>query len=301
MTTTAANALAQAAEAAARLESAGVESPRHDAEALLAHALGIERGELAGSPAAAGEALSRFEHDVERRSRRVPLQHLTGVAGFRYLDLEVGPGVFVPRPETELMAGAAVDEARRLAAIAPEPVVVDLCSGSGAIALAVATEEPRARVVAVERSSEAEAYAARNASRIAPSVDVRLGDMATAADDLVNSVHIVTANPPYIPPAAYESVAIEAREHDPGEALWSGSDGLDAIRVVASVAARLLVDGGLLLCEHADVQGDAVVSLLADAGCWRDVRDHRDLAGRDRYASARRIARPSATAGTMSS
>jgi release factor glutamine methyltransferase len=294
-------ASAQVAAAARRLEAAGVDSPRHDAEVLLALALGVLRGDLPRADAAAGEALARFERDVEQRAARVPLQHLTGVAGFRYLDLEVGPGVFVPRPETEVMAGVAVDETRRLADAGTTPLAVDLCSGCGAVALAIATEEPRARVVSVEVSSDAHAYGARNAARIAPSVEVRLGDMATAADDLAGTAHVVTANPPYVPMSAYESVAIEARDHDPGLALWSGPDGLDAIRVVADVAARLLVDGGLVLCEHADVQGEAAVAVFAADGRWIDVRDHHDLAGRDRFVSARRVPRASDAAGTMSS
>jgi release factor glutamine methyltransferase len=295
------SASAQVAEAAQRLEAAGVESPRHDAEVLFALALGVSRGDLARCEPAGGEALARFERDVARRAARVPLQHLTGVAGFRYLELEVGPGVFIPRPETELMAGWAIDEARRLADTGTSPVVVDLCAGAGPVALAVATEEPRSRVVSVEKSPEAHAYGARNAARLAPAVDVRLGDMASAADDLAEHAHVVTANPPYVPMAAYESVAVEAREHDPGAALWSGPDGLGDIRVVIDVAARLLVDGGLALCEHADVQGEAAVTAFAADGRWRDIRDHRDLAGRDRFISARRVARASATAGTMSS
>jgi release factor glutamine methyltransferase len=295
------SAAAQIEAAARRLEAAGVESPRHDAEVLLALALGVARGELTGSPAAAGDALTRFERDVDRRAARVPLQHLTGTAGFRYLDLDVGPGVFVPRPETEVLAGAAVDEARRIADGGIAPVVVDLCAGSGAVALAVATEEPRSRVVAVEISPEACAFAARNIARIAPDVELRLGDMATAADDLAGSAHVVTANPPYIPLTAYESVAVEVRDHDPSTALWSSEDGLDDIRVAADAAARLLADDGLVLCEHADVQGAAAVAVFAEDERWRDVRDHRDLAGRDRFVSARRVARRTGSAGTMSS
>jgi release factor glutamine methyltransferase len=301
VTSATASASAQVAAATHRLEAAGVESPRHDAEVLLAHALGVARGDLPRAAPAAGEALAQFELGIERRAARVPLQHLTGTAAFRYLDLEVGPGVFIPRPETEVLAGAAVDEARRLGEGGQTPLIVDLCAGSGAVALAVATEEPRSRVVAVEVSPEAHAFAVRNAARIAPAVDVRLGDMATAADDLAGSAHVVAANPPYIPPAAYESVAVEVRDHDPARALWSSDDGLDDIRVVADTAARLLVDGGLVLCEHADVQGADVVAAFADDGRWRDVRDHRDLGGRDRFVSARRVARRSGSAGTMSS
>jgi release factor glutamine methyltransferase len=191
--------------------------------------------------------------------------------------------------------------ARRLADAVPAPLVVDLCMGSGAVGLAVASEEPRARVVGVELSPEAHAYAVRNAARIAPAADVRLGDMADAVDDLAGSVQIVVANPPYIPLTAYETVDVEAREHDPAAALWSGGDGLDAIRVVCEVAGRLLVDGGLVLCEHADVQGAAAVEVFASDGRWHDVRDHVDLAGRDRFVSARRVGARSGAAGTMSS
>jgi release factor glutamine methyltransferase len=301
VTSPATTASAQAAAAAQRLADAGVPSPRHDAEALLAHVLRVSRGDLRHAEPARGEALARFERAVASRADRVPLQHLTGVAGFRYLELEVGPGVFIPRPETEVMTGHAVEEARRLADLGTTPLVVDLCAGSGAVGLAVADEEPRARVVTVEASPEAHAYGVRNAVRIAPAVDVRLGDMADAVDDLVGSVHIVTANPPYIPLTAYESVDVEAREHDPGRALWAGDDGLDQIRTVCDVAARLLVDEGLVLCEHADVQANAAVELFAGDGRLHEVRDQVDLAGRDRFVSARRVPRRRSPAGTMSS
>lgn len=284
---------------ATRLAVAGVDSPRHDAEELVAHVLGTTRGRLAGrsdplpdDQAAAVRAL------VERRATRVPLQHLTGVAGFRHLELAVGPGVFVPRPETELLAGAAIDELRRLrhAGVA-EPLAVDLCTGSGAVAAALASEVDGSQVVAIEISPAAHAYAERNARGLA--VDVRLGDMADSAHDLDGRVHVVTANPPYIPIELFEQVAVEAREFDPPEALWSGADGLAAMRVVARVAARLLVPGGLVLCEHADSQHTAATAVFATAGDWRDVADHDDLAGRPRYVSARRVGVPAASAGTI--
>jgi release factor glutamine methyltransferase len=295
------SAAAQLDAAERILAAAGVESARHDAEALLAHTLGVNRLELAGAEAPDASAVERFRRAVARRAARVPLQHLTGTAGFRYLDLEVGPGVFVPRPETEVMAGHAVDEARQLIADGVDPLVVDLCAGSGAIALCVATETAGARVVGVELSDDAHAYAVRNAARIAPEVELRLGDIASAVDDLVGQAHIVTANPPYIPLSAYESVAVEARDHDPALALWSGADGLDLIRRVSEVAARLLRPGGLLLCEHADVQGEAAPAVFAASGAWCDIRDHRDLAGRDRFVSARRAPASTTSAGTMSS
>jgi release factor glutamine methyltransferase len=281
------------ASAVTRLAEAGVDSPQHDAEALLAWVLGMSRAALASARSLDDAHRAAFARAVERRAGREPLQHITGVAAFRYLDLEVGPGVFVPRPETEVMTGVAVEELQRLRAAGVEaPRAVDLCSGSGAVAIAMATEAPGSLVTAVELSPQAHSFAVRNAA--GTGVDVRLGDMADAADDLRGQVHVVTANPPYIPLTAYESVAPEVRRFDPPQALWSGTDGLDAIATVAAVAARLLVDGGLLLCEHADTQGGAALAVFARTGDWRHVRDRVDLAGRPRFVSARRAARPSA-------
>ncbi len=284
--------------AAARLAEAGVESPRHDAEALLAHVLGTTRGGLLAGPSVDVAAAERFEELVRRRAGREPLQHLIGQAAFRHLVVEVGPGVFVPRPETEVMTETAILELQRLQAGGLRPRAVDLCTGSGAVALAMATEAPGARVTAVELSPKAHAYAVRNCA--GHDIDVRLADMATGLTDLAGTVHLVAANPPYIPMTAYESVNREARDFDPALALWSGEDGLDAIRVVAEVAADLLVDGGLVLCEHADVQVDAAPEVFAGTGEWREVRDHLDLAGRPRYVTARRVPRGAPGAGTMS-
>jgi release factor glutamine methyltransferase len=290
---------AEVAAAASRLEQAGVDSARYDAEELLAWALGVSRADVATAAFDQGH-LQAFRTAVERRALRVPLQHITGSAAFRYLDLEVGPGVFVPRPETEVMTGVAIDELRRLVGDGTaEPVAIDLCTGSGAVALSIATEVPTARVVGVEVSAEAHAYGVRNAARLAPATDIRLGDMAHAVDDLAGLASVVTANPPYIPLDAFETVAAEVRDHDPPVALWSGADGLDSMRVVAEVASRLLVDGGLLVCEHADVQGESAPRLFASAA-WRDVRDNRDLLGRPRFVSARRVDRHHRAPGTMS-
>lgn len=270
------------ARASERLEAAGVDSARHDAEVLLAHVLHVSRTRLGLGSDLSPEQQQEFDTLVERRSRREPLQHQTGVAGFRYVDVAVGPGVFVPRPETELLAGWAVDQL----AGTSEPVVVDLCCGSGAIALALATEVPVARVHAVEMMPDAHAWAARNLS--GTGVDLRLGDIADAFGDLDGTVDVVVVNPPYIPLDAYETVATEARDFDPPQALWSGQDGLDAIRVVERVAHRLLRPGGWVGCEHADQQGESAPGVFTAAERWSDVRDHRDLAGRPRYLSARR-------------
>lgn len=269
------------AVASARLRAAGVGSPEHDAAELLAHVLGTMRAGLvvAGEPSAEQER--DYDALVARRAAREPLQHLTGVVGFRHVELAVGPGVFVPRPETELLAGWAIERARDLAA----PVVVDLGTGSGAIARAVLDEVPHARVHATELDEDALAWARRNLE--GTGADLRHGDLAHAFPDLDGAVDVVVSNPPYIPLEAWESVAPEARDHDPHLALFSGEDGLDAMRVLERTAARLLRPGGVVGAEHADVQGASAPAVFASAGRWRDIADHRDLAGRPRFVTAR--------------
>ncbi len=271
------------ARAAALLEVAGVASPANDAEWLLVHVLGIGRGELLGVGEVSPDDAAEFEALVARRATREPLQHLTGSAGFRYVEVAVGPGVFTPRPETELLAGWAVEEALRVSG--RPPVVVDLCTGSGAIARSVVDEVPHANVHAVELDPGAHHWAQVNLS--ATGVDLRLGDMADAFTDLDGTVDVVVCNPPYIPLEAWESVAPEARDHDPHLALFSGDDGLVAMRVLEQVAGRLLRVGGVVGAEHADLQGESAPAVFASAGRWGDVRDHRDLAGRPRYLTAR--------------
>jgi len=272
------------AEATEALEKAGVASPRVDAELLLSHVTGAPR--LALTRLAELNVLQQDAYVglVRRRVAREPLQHLTGSAAFRYVDLEVGPGVFVPRPETEVLAGWAIEHARSVTA----PVVVDLCTGSGAIALAVIDEVPSAQVHAVELDERAFGWAQRNLS--GTGADLRLGDAADAFPDLDGTVDVVVANPPYIPLDAWESVAPEARDHDPSLALWSGADGLDAMRFVERAAWRLLKPGGVVCAEHADAQGESAPLVFTAAGRWADVRDHRDLAGRPRFVSATRTA-----------
>jgi release factor glutamine methyltransferase len=263
------------------LREAGVPSPEHDAAELLAHALGTDRSQLPLVDQVPATALGEYAVLVTRRAAREPLQHLTGRAWFRHVELAVGPGVFVPRPETELLAGWAVEAATPLEA----PVVVDLCTGSGAIAKAVALEVPLVRVHAVELDERAYRWAERNLA--GTGVDLRQGDFGTAFDDLAGTVDVVVCNPPYVPLEAWESVAPEARDHDPHLALFSGADGLDAIRVLAVRAAVLLRPGGVLGVEHADVQGEAVPAVLTATRRWTEVRDHRDLAGRPRFTTAR--------------
>jgi release factor glutamine methyltransferase len=275
-------------DAATTLAAAGVDSPRWDAEQLLMHATGVGRAELAMVDAIDADALSTFRELVDRRAGRVPLQHLVGVVGFRYIDVEVGPGVFIPRPETELVAGLAIDAAR---ACGSHPVVVDLCSGSGVISLAVANEVPSAAVHAVERDYQAVEWLTRNAEIRAaagdPPIAVHHGDAADALPELSGAVDIVVSNPPYVAEEELPHVDPEVRDHDPRVALVAGNDGFDVIRTVVETAERLLRPGGRLVVEHSERQGDACLALVAARGGWVDVVDHRDLAGRPRCVTAR--------------
>ena len=267
--------------AAERLREAGVASPERDADELLAHVLATSLGRLPLVESVADADAAAYDALVARRAAREPLQHLLGTAAFRYVELAVGPGVFVPRPETELLAGWAIEQAAAL----ESPVVVDLGTGSGAIARAVADEVPHARVHAVELDEAAHRWAARNLA--GTGVDLRQGDLAEAFDDLAGTVDVVVCNPPYIPLDAWESVAPEARDHDPHLALFSGDDGLVAMRVLERRAALLLRPGGVVGAEHADVQGDSAPGVFSATGRWTEVRDHPDLAGRARYLTAR--------------
>jgi len=269
--------------AVALLQEAGVESAEHDAAELLAYLLGTERSRLALIDDVAKADVVEYDALIARRAAREPLQHLTGTAYFRHVSLAVGPGVFVPRPETELLAGWAIERALELEA----PVVVDLGTGSGAIARALADEAPQARVYAVEVDPAAHAWAERNLA--GTGVELRRGDLSTAFPELDGRVDVVVCNPPYIPLEAWESVAAEARDHDPHLALFSGADGLDAIRALEERAAALLRPGGVVGVEHADVQGESAPGVFAATGRWADVRDHDDLAGRPRFLTARAV------------
>ena len=278
------------ATGAVLLREGGVASPEYDASELLAHVLGVSRGGLMLVDHISDEQSDRYLALIARRASREPLQHLTGAAYFRHVELAVGPGVFVPRPETELLAGWAVEQASRVRATGVDPVVVDLCTGSGAIAKSIADEVPGARIHAVELDEAAHAWATRNLS--GTGVDLRHGDMGHAFDDLAGAVDVVVCNPPYIPLDAWESVATEARDHDPDLALYSGQDGLDAMRVLEERAALLLRPGGVVGAEHADEQGPdglggGAPAVFAATGRWVDVRDNLDLAGRPRYTTAR--------------
>jgi release factor glutamine methyltransferase len=282
--------LDEIAIAAARLAEAGVESPRTDAELIAAHLHGVSRGELHLVPDADFDP--RFWDDVARREAREPLQHITGRAYFRYLELAVGPGVFVPRQETEVMTGWAIE---KLAAMdVAEPVVADLGTGSGAIALSIAQEVPRARVHAVEADPLARQWAERNVASLAAAsphtggrVTLHAADFASALGDLDGIVDLVVSNPPYIPVGAW--VPPEVGEYDPATALWGGgADGLDAVRIVEATARRLLRPGGLVAVEHGAQQGPAVYWVFAEESGWLQTRNHADLAGRDRFVTAAR-------------
>ncbi|MFI6981506.1 peptide chain release factor N(5)-glutamine methyltransferase [Embleya sp. NPDC050154] len=274
--------LAEVAQATLRLADAGVPSPRFDAEELAAFVHGVKRGAL--HTVADGDFDARFWEAIARREAREPLQHITGRAFFRYLELQVGPGVFVPRPETEVVVGWAIDALRAMDVA--EPLVVDLCTGSGAIALAVAQEVPRSVVHAVELDPDAYRYAARNAS--GSRVILHRGDALAALPELDGTVDLVISNPPYVPLDERDEMAPEARDHDPELALFSGPDGLDFIRILSKTAYRLLRPGGLAVVEHADTQGGAVPWIFNEEAGWVDAADHRDLTNRPRFTTARK-------------
>ena len=276
------------AKAASDFEAAGIESAQVDAELIAAFVLQTTRGALQAQLLVADLALTndqaaQFAAFATRRSAREPLQHLTGQAHFRNITLKVGKGVFVPRPETEFVTGLAIDDVK--ARGLDEPIVVDLCAGSGAIGLAIANELPNARVFGVEKSEDAIAFTRENYAAIAPTnATVVLGDMADAFEELNASVDFVISNPPYIP-AEMVPIYPEVALHDPALALYGGADGLELIRVVSQVAKRLLKPGGGLAIEHADMQAEQVRQLLLNDG-WSLVQTHQDFNGRDRAATA---------------
>jgi release factor glutamine methyltransferase len=271
-----------------QLAAAGVDSPEHDAKALALHVLGLAKpSDLLLADGFDSDQAAAYVELVGRRAQRVPLQHLTGSVGFRYIELEVGPGVFVPRPETESVVQWAVD------AVAAEgwtsPLLADLCTGSGTIAFALANELPGATVHAVERDAGALVWTRRNAAnRVAagdPEVQLHLGSVEESLLDVVGRFDLIASNPPYVATHEAHLPDPEVVDHDPEIALFAGEDGLDVIRLVESAAWRLLKPGGLVVVEHSDRQGQSAPAVFAR---WLEVEDHRDLTGRDRFVSARR-------------
>jgi len=288
--------------AVVRLRDAGIVTARADVHRLAGHVLATGPSEVATAALTghrlAPEDAERFGHLLAQRADRVPLQHLTGRAPFRTVELDVGPGVFVPRPETETVAGLAIQAClaaavgREAQRVAEGPVVaVDLCTGSAAIALSLAVEVPGTRVLALELDPAAFAWAGRNVGRIAPgAVDLRLGDVTDVAvlADVAGAVDVVVANPPYIPDGA-RPVDPEVADHDPPAALFGGGeDGLVVPAAVVAAAVRLLRPGGLLIMEHGDLQGAATRALVPARAGWTDVRTFPDLTRRDRTLVARR-------------
>ncbi|MDA8370435.1 MAG: peptide chain release factor N(5)-glutamine methyltransferase [Nocardiopsaceae bacterium] len=278
--------LEEVARATLRLAEAGVPSPRTDAEELAAFVHGVRRGELHEVADADFDAL--YWECVARRAAREPLQHITGRAYFRYLELQVGPGVFVPRPETEIMVDWAIDTLRAMDVA--DPLVVDLGTGSGAIAISIAQEVPRSRVHAVEIDSAALAWAKRNidASDHADRVSAHQADMRTALPELSGHVDLLISNPPYVPTSEAQQIPPEVRDYDPAPALWAGHDGLDMIRELERVGRRILRPGGAMAIEHGDGQGIDIPPLFPERLGWRDVRNRKDLAHRDRFVAMRR-------------
>jgi len=284
-------------EATAVLAAAGVPSPKVDAELLAGHLLGVGPGRVRAMVLGDTPAPSGYAELVAERAQRIPLQHITGVAHFRYLELAVGPGVFIPRPETESVVQLVIDWLKD-AAPSAHPKVVDLGTGSGAIAGSIAHEVPAAEVHAVEFSEFAHAWAAKN---LLP-LGVRLvrGDLRDALPEHNGTFDVVVSNPPYIPAEAVPNEP-EVALHDPPEALYGGgADGMELPAAAAASAARLLVPGGYFVMEHAEVQAGWIAAMLERSGVWSGVRTHLDLNGRERATSAVRKPAPTRSDERMS-
>ena len=273
--------------AAAQLAAAGIDSARSDAEWLLAHVLDVGRGSLAFVDGPDAGDRKRFRELVAQRARRIPLQHIIGRAAFGPIDLAVGPGVFVPRPETELMLEWAVENLRGIS----HPLVADLCSGSGALAIAIAVSVPSARVVAVEKSASALLWLRRNVENLGVGDRVAvLGadvtDHAQLRDHIPDgSLDLIVANPPYVPTDTDVSPEVDA---DPAEAVFAGHDGMSVITPLADVAVSLLAVDGRIAVEHDDSTSSQVIEAFEATGRFVDVVARRDLAGRPRVVTARR-------------
>lgn len=277
------------------LAEAGVPDAAVDTDLLIGHVWGLSRGEVEAKAHGSGtlpeiegcssaDLVERYRSLIQRRATREPLQHILGVAYFRNLELRVGPGVFVPRPETEMLAEYAIESLR--AAAHAEPIAIDLGTGSGAIALAMATEVPHAKVFAVEKSPEAAVWTRRNIAAYDNCVELVEGDLADAFPELNGRVSVVASNPPYIPAAAIPRDP-EVRLFDPELALYGGEDGLDIVRTLSKRALELAHPGALLIIEHGELQGAEIRTILAADG-WRNPETLLDLTMRERYTRATR-------------
>jgi release factor glutamine methyltransferase len=274
---------------AERFARAGITSALADAELLVGFVTGWTRGEVSAKAfmgaSLDSDVVSRLDELVARRESREPLQHITGQAPFRYLVLDVGPGVLVPRPETELVAEWAIEALMQVPN--PSPIAVDLGTGTGALALALATEVPHSRVFAVEKFAPALEWATRNIDRFGDGrVTLVTADASDALSELDGTVDVVVTNPPYIPDAE-RPIDAEVLGYDPESALFGGSDGLRDIRTFVLTAARLLRPGGVLVLEHGDGQGQAVREIALAAG-FRSQTTHVDLLQRERALTATR-------------
>lgn len=272
-----------------RLAAAGVPSPEADASILLGSLLGLSRGELLAhahlGKELSAEVSAALEPLAQRREAREPLQHIVGRAPFMNFEVEVGPGVFIPRPETESLAERALSIAQSLGVDERGLSIVDLCSGSGVLAISLARAVPWASVVAVEISPEALGYLERNVSRLAPSVTVTCSSVVDfAVTQAESSLDMILANPPYIPDSEMPNDP-EVFAHDPHLALFGGADGLDVVREIVEFGLRALRPGGVIMMEHSNLQGAAIAGLLAESG-FRTVHTEQDLLGRDRFTHA---------------
>ncbi|WP_204080763.1 peptide chain release factor N(5)-glutamine methyltransferase [Mycobacterium riyadhense] len=267
--------------AAALLAEAGIVSARCDAELLAAHLVGVERGRLPLIEPPGEEFFGRYREAVAARSRRMPLQHLTGTVSFGPVLLQVGPGAFIPRPETEAIWAWA--NAQSLPA---RPVIVDVCTGSGALAVALAQHRPDGRILGIDNSEAALGFARRNAE--GTGVELVLADVTKPGllPELDGRVDLVVANPPYVPDSAV--LEPEVAQHDPPDAVFGGPDGMAVIPSIVRLAARWLGPGGLFAVEHDDSTSEATVELINSTGAFDNVMAHRDLAGRPRFVTARR-------------
>jgi release factor glutamine methyltransferase len=266
------------------LADAGINTARYDAEELAAHLAGTERGRLALLDSPDDTFFDRYHAAITARSRRVPLQHITGTAAFGPLTLVVGPGVFIPRPETEVMLEWAT--AQCLPGAPARPLIVDVCTGSGALALALAQRWPEARVLGIDNSDAALEYARRNS--LGTKVELVRADATDPGllTQIDGQVDLVVTNPPYVPDTV--ELEPEVAEHDPPHAVFAGPDGMRVIAAVVRLAGRWLRPGGFFAVEHDDTTSLLTSELVSSTGLFDDIAARRDLTGRSRFVTARR-------------